>query len=75
VYAAEAGSAWTLLYPAYSVAIPQSGVLLVLLAYPTQREAARDLLALLYAWFTEGLDTPDLQEARTLLAAIESAGA
>jgi predicted ATPase len=40
-----------------------------------QREAARDLLALLYAWFTEGLDTPDLQEARTLLAAIESAGA
>ena len=40
-----------------------------------QREAARDLLAPLYAWFTEGLDTPDLQEARTLLAAIESAGA
>jgi predicted ATPase len=39
-----------------------------------QRDAARDLLAPLYAWFTEGLDTPDLQEARTLLAAIEPAG-
>ena len=40
-----------------------------------QRAAARDLLAPLYAWFTEGLDTPDLQEARTLLAALDSAGA
>ena len=39
-----------------------------------QREAARDLLAPLYAWFTEGFDTPDLQEAKTLLAAIEPAG-
>ena len=37
-----------------------------------QREAARDLLAPLYAWFTEGFDTPDLQEARTLLAAVFS---
>jgi len=37
-----------------------------------QREAARDLLAPLYAWFTEGLDTPDLQEAKLLLAEIES---
>jgi predicted ATPase len=39
-----------------------------------QWEAARDLLAPLYAWFTEGLDTPDLQEVRTLLATIEPAG-
>ena len=39
-----------------------------------QREAARDLLAPLYAWFTEGFDTPDLQEAKTLLAALEPAG-
>jgi len=35
-----------------------------------QREAARDLLAPLYAWFTEGFDTPDLQEAQTLLEAV-----
>src|SRR4029450_2174173 len=39
-----------------------------------QRAAARDLLTPLYAWFTEGLDTPDLQEAKTLLAALEPAG-
>ena len=30
-------------------------------------EAARTLLAPIYAWFTEGFDTPDLQEARALL--------
>jgi len=34
-----------------------------------QREAACNPLAPLYAWFTEGFDTPDLQEAKTLLAA------
>ena len=36
----------------------------------TKWEAARALLAPLYAWFTEGLDTPDLQEAQTLLKAV-----
>jgi hypothetical protein len=30
--------------------------------------AARDLLAPLYGWFSEGFDTPDLQAAKTLLA-------
>ena len=35
---------------------------------------ASALLAPLYAWFTEDLDTPDLQEATTLLAAIDAAG-
>jgi predicted ATPase len=28
---------------------------------------ARDLLALIYGWFTEGFDTADLQEAKALL--------
>ena len=28
---------------------------------------ARDLLAPVYGWFTEGFDTPDLEEARALL--------
>jgi predicted ATPase len=32
-----------------------------------KREAARALLAPIYGWFTEGLDTADLQEARALL--------
>ena len=31
------------------------------------RNAARDLLAPIYNWFTEGFDTADLKEAKTLL--------
>ena len=33
-----------------------------------KHDAARTVLADVSHWFTEGLDTPDLQEARTLLA-------
>ena len=33
-----------------------------------KRTEARDLLAPIYGWFTEGFDTPDLKEAATLLA-------
>jgi predicted ATPase len=33
-----------------------------------QRAAAHELLAKVYGWFTEGFDTPDLQEAKALLA-------
>ena len=32
-----------------------------------KRNEARDLLAPVYGWFTEGLDTLDLKEAKTLL--------
>jgi predicted ATPase len=32
-----------------------------------KRAEARELLASLYGWFTEGFDTPDLQEAKALL--------
>jgi predicted ATPase len=35
-----------------------------------KRAAARELLASIYGWFTEGFDTADLQEARALLAAL-----
>jgi TOMM system kinase/cyclase fusion protein len=35
-----------------------------------KQEEARQLLAQIYGWFTEGFDTPDLQEARALLAAL-----
>jgi DNA-binding SARP family transcriptional activator len=31
---------------------------------------ARDLLALVYSWFTEGLETPDLEVARALLSGL-----
>jgi predicted ATPase len=33
----------------------------------SRRAAARDLLAPIYGWFTEGFDTPDLKEAKALL--------
>ena len=32
-----------------------------------RRADARELLAPVYCWFTEGFDTPDLKEAKTLL--------
>jgi predicted ATPase len=32
-----------------------------------KRQEAHDLLARVYAWFTEGFDTADLQEAKALL--------
>jgi predicted ATPase len=32
-----------------------------------KRAAARDILALVYGWFTEGFDTRDLKEAKALL--------
>jgi predicted ATPase len=35
-----------------------------------KRGEARDLLAEVYSWFTEGFDTADLQEARALLEAL-----
>jgi predicted ATPase len=34
-----------------------------------KRQAARELLAPIYGWFTEGFDTSDLQEAKALLEA------
>jgi predicted ATPase len=35
-----------------------------------RRSEARDLLAPIYGWFTEGFDTPDLKEAKALLDAL-----
>ena len=32
-----------------------------------KREEARQMLEEIYGWFTEGFDTADLQEAKTLL--------
>jgi adenylate cyclase len=36
-----------------------------------KRQAAYELLAPIYGWFTEGFDTADLQEAKALLHALE----
>ena len=41
-----------------------------LLGQQGRAEEARDLLAPAYNWFVEGLDTPDLREARDLLNAL-----
>jgi predicted ATPase len=37
-----------------------------------KRAEAHGLLAPVYGWFTEGFDTPDLKEAKTLLDALAS---
>ena len=34
-------------------------------------DEARELLASVYNWFTEGFDTKDLQEAKVLLAELQ----
>jgi predicted ATPase len=36
-----------------------------------RRGAARDLLAPVYSWFTEGFATPDLKAAKALLDELE----
>jgi predicted ATPase len=36
-----------------------------------RRAEARDLLAPVYGWFTEGFGTPDLKEARALLEELD----
>ena len=38
-----------------------------------RRHEARDLLAPIYGWFTEGFDTPDLKEAKALIDALGGA--
>jgi predicted ATPase len=37
-----------------------------------KREEARDLLAPVYGWFTEGFDTLDLKEAKALLDELQT---
>jgi predicted ATPase len=32
-----------------------------------KRDNARELLAPVYGWFTEGFDTPDLKQAKAML--------
>jgi ATP/maltotriose-dependent transcriptional regulator MalT len=40
-----------------------------------KRAEAHELLASVYSWFTEGFDTADLQEAKTLLEDLSAGGA
>jgi len=65
-----------LYYKALSIAVEQEAKLWELRAATSlarlwgdqgRRAEARDLLAPIYGWFTEGFDTPVLKEAKTLL--------
>jgi Na+/H+-dicarboxylate symporter/ABC-type amino acid transport substrate-binding protein len=49
VYSAEAGSAWTLMYPAFSVAVPQPDVLSVPMSYGMPR-GDRELVDFVNTW-------------------------
>ena len=49
VYAAEAGSAWTLVYPDYSVVVPQPATVRFPMVYPVRR-GDREMLEFLNAW-------------------------
>jgi Na+/H+-dicarboxylate symporter len=46
---AERGSAWTLMYPAYTVVVPEPGVIKVPLAYPVARQDRR-FVAFVNTW-------------------------
>jgi ABC-type amino acid transport substrate-binding protein len=51
VFTAESGSAWSLVYPSYSVAVPQPDILRVPLAYPVAR-GDEAMVKLLSTWIT-----------------------
>jgi predicted ATPase len=54
---------------------PHAAVSLARLRRDQGRHAeARDLLAPVYGWFTEGFNTPDLKEAKALLGELTRAG-
>ena len=61
---------WARRQQARSWELRSSTTLAKLLIACDDRGAARQLLAPVYDWFTEGLDTPDLKAARALLADI-----
>jgi predicted ATPase len=77
----KSGEVATYLLKAIDIARRQQAKLLELRAavslgrlwqHQGKKEDARQLLAEIYGWFTEGFDTPDLQEARALLTELES---
>jgi predicted ATPase len=58
---------WARQQQAKSWELRSSTTLAQLLAERGQRDTARELLAPIYGWFTEGFDTKDLKEAKALL--------
>ena len=75
-YSSEPAEAEAAFYRAMTVAHQQNARLWELRAAMSlsrlwrdqgRQTAARDLLAPIYGWFTEGFDTPDLRDAKALL--------
>ena len=62
---------WARQQQAKSWELRSSTTLAELLAERGQRDTARELLAPIYNWFTEGFDTKDLVVARKLLEALQ----
>jgi predicted ATPase len=60
-------SATTALYPSNSITGETQWRLARLWRDQGKRDEARELLAPVYGWFTEGFDTRDLKEAKALL--------
>jgi len=58
---------WARQQQAKSWELRSSTTLAELLVRRGQRDAARELLAPIYDWFTEGFDTHDLKQAKALL--------
>ena len=52
---------------AKSLELRTAMILAQLWQHQGQRQAAYDLLAPIYGWFSEGFDSPDLRNARALL--------
>jgi predicted ATPase len=61
---------WARQQQARSWELRSATTLAELLAERGQRYAARELLAPIYNWFTEGFDTRDLKDAKALLDAL-----
>lgn len=61
---------WARRQQARSWELRSSTTLAELLVNRGRRDAARDLLAPIYGWFTEGFDTHDLKAARTALESL-----
>jgi predicted ATPase len=61
---------WARQQQAKSWELRSSTTLAQLLLERGRRDAAREVLAPIYDWFTEGFDTHDLRAARTLLESL-----
>ncbi len=75
VFRASSVPRWPRLHPNVEIArqqLPAAMSMARLRRAQGKREEAGNLLAPVYGWFTEGFDTHDLKEAKTLLASLRT---